>query len=135
LQPSSTGKNNGFAPQPARIPPNSVSQTQQRAPLTFGAPRAHPVVPIEKTPIPVDDMLDTWGAAEFLGITHARLKKWRQRGQGPQFVRYPDGCIRYPLSALKKFLEDNTVYPHIVRRATDAPFRNRQSRLAKRLDV
>ena len=109
LQPSNTPVYNAFPPQQARTPANAISQPQQRVSPNFK--QAHPVVPIERTPIPVDAMLDTWDAAEVLGISHARLKKWRARGQGPQFVRYPDGCIRYRLSDLMKFLEVNTVYP------------------------
>ena len=92
MQPNSTGKNNGFPPQQAHTQVNSVSHPQQRISPTFK--QAHPVVPIARTPIPVDAMLDDWDAAEVLGISHARVKKWRQRRQGPEFVRYPAEASR-----------------------------------------
>ncbi len=105
MQPSST--TNNFPARPVRTPDNRVSHSQ---PVSPAGTRTPPVIPIETTPIPVDPMLDTWQATEVLGVSHDRMKKWRHRGQGPQFVRYPDGAIRYRLSALMKFLEDHTVW-------------------------
>jgi hypothetical protein len=64
-------------------------------------------------PFPTDRMLTTPSAAYILGVTHEVLKKWRQRSQGPEFVRFPNGDIRYCLSAVMKFIEDNTVCPEI----------------------
>src|SRR3954464_610526 len=51
-------------------------------------------------PIPLDPKLETFKAAQFLGRSVEVLKKWRQRGIGPKFIRYEDGIIRYALSAL-----------------------------------
>jgi len=109
LQPSSIGKTNNLPARPARTPDNTVSRSQ---PVPHAGTRTPAVIPfeIETTPIPVDPMLTTWQATEVLGVSHDRMKKWRHRGQGPQFVRYPDGAVRYRLSALMKFLEDHTVW-------------------------
>lgn len=59
--------------------------------------------------IPKDRMLTTKQAATILGMSADSLKKWRQRGKGPQFSRYPDGAIRYRLTVIMKFLEDCAV--------------------------
>lgn len=67
--------------------------------------------PVAVTPVPIDPMLDSFQVADMLGISFDLVKKWRQRNTGPEFVRYPDGAIRYRLSALLKFIEDNTVKP------------------------
>lgn len=107
MQPSSTGKTNNFPARPVRTPDNTVSHSQ---PVSHADTRTPSVIPMETTPIPVDPMLTTWQATEVLGVSDDRMKKWRHRGQGPQFVRYPDGAIRYRLSALMKFLEDHTVW-------------------------
>jgi hypothetical protein len=109
LQPSSTGKNNDFRIPSAHTPAKAVTHAQKSVShAVMGTPA---VIPIETTPIPIDPMFDTWQAAEVLGVSHDRVKKWRYYGQGPQFVRYPDGGIRYRLSAIKKFLDDHAVDP------------------------
>jgi hypothetical protein len=92
------------------MPDNTVSHSQ---PVSHAGTRTPSVIPIETTPIPIDPVLDTWRVAEVLGVSHARVKKWRHYGQGPQFVRYPDGGIRYRLSAVKKFLDDHAVDPPV----------------------
>ncbi len=62
-------------------------------------------------PFPTDRMLNTPSAAYILGVTDEALKKWRQRSQGPEFVRFPNGDIRYRQSVVLKFREDHTVRP------------------------
>ncbi len=36
------------------------------------------------------------------------LKKWRPRGSGPDFVKYPTGAVRYRLSVVLQFVNDCT---------------------------
>jgi hypothetical protein len=73
---------------------------------------APPEPPITKQPTVVDRLVTTRQAAAILGILPDTLKKWRQRpGNGPEFIRYPGGAIRYRLSTIMKFLEDCTVRP------------------------
>lgn len=50
-----------------------------------------------------DPAFRTWLAADFLGISKYSLEKWRQRDQGPDFLRFPNGSVRYPLSSLIRF--------------------------------
>jgi hypothetical protein len=50
-----------------------------------------------------DPAFRTWLAADFLGISKYCLEKWRQRHQGPDFLQYPDGSVRYLLSSLIRF--------------------------------
>jgi hypothetical protein len=58
----------------------------------------------------IDPMLTTVQAAVILGKSHDVVKKWRQRaGKGPLFFRYPDGSIRYRLSDLLDFINQNRV--------------------------
>jgi predicted site-specific integrase-resolvase len=54
-------------------------------------------------------MLTAKQAAGILNVSVETLKKWRRRGKGPRFVRYQDGAVRYPLSALMQFLQDCTI--------------------------
>ena len=64
-------------------------------------------------PFPTDRLIATPSAAYILGVTDEVMKKWRQRRQGPEFVRFPNGDIRYRISAVMKFVEDNTVRPEV----------------------
>jgi hypothetical protein len=57
-----------------------------------------------------DPLLNSAGAAKVLAVKPDTLKKWRQRGQGPDFIQYgPGGPVRYLHSALLKFIEEHTV--------------------------
>lgn len=109
-----TSISNCAAP-PVRTAPLGVSSAVQRAGLPHRAAqpsvKVPPIANIAIAPIPTDRVLDTRGAANILGETHDVLKKWRQRNQGPDYVRFPDGHIRYRLSTLLQFLEDHTVHP------------------------
>jgi hypothetical protein len=67
-----------------------------------------PAPQIAIAPFPTDRLIATPSAAYILGVTDEVLKKWRQRSQGPEFVRFPNGDIRYRLSTLLKFMEDHT---------------------------
>lgn len=67
--------------------------------------------PITLQPLPLDLSLTTRQAAQYLNVSVETLKKWRQRGRGPSYVRYEGGAIRYPLSALVQYLNERTVKP------------------------
>jgi len=53
----------------------------------------------------------TRDAAAFLGVPADRLMKWRQRGQGPDYLVYEDGAIRYEFSALIVYKASRRVRP------------------------
>lgn len=42
-----------------------------------------------------------YDAAEFLGVEHRSMQKWRQTGGGPIFSRYSSRCLRYRRIDLK----------------------------------
>src|SRR6516162_780961 len=70
------------------------------------APAAAPAEdPLQLRQIPMDRMLTTKQTAMILGVSVETLKKWRQKGTEPQFLRYPDGAVRYRLSVIMRFLE------------------------------
>ena len=77
------------------IPP--VAQPPQRL-MTLEPPR--PLSAINDDPV-----FETREAAEILGVSYERMKKWRQRGQGPYYIQYegPGGSVHYALSALKAY--------------------------------
>lgn len=57
-----------------------------------------------------DPVFDGRAAGSILGVSEELLKKWRQRGQGPDYVQYgQDGCVRYELSALLDYRTRHTV--------------------------
>ena len=64
--------------------------------------------------------LDTKQAAAFLNFHPDRLKKWRQRDMGPQFVRHESGAIAYPVTALMQYLDACTVKPARKKRGRKA---------------
>jgi hypothetical protein len=59
-----------------------------------------------------DDPVFAEGAAgTFLGVSAESLKKWRQRGKGPDYIQYGvGGPVRYTLSALKEFRQTHTIH-------------------------
>jgi len=49
-------------------------------------------------------LLDEHGAAVFLGLSRELLKKWSQRGFGPDYIQYgKNGPIRYEVNELTEF--------------------------------
>jgi len=52
-------------------------------------------------------------AAAILGLSKELLDKWRERGQGPEFIQYygRGGSVRYRYSALEAFKAAHTVPP------------------------
>ena len=66
---------------------------------------AQPLIVINDDPV-----FDVRAAARILGFSAERLKKWRQRDQGPDYIQYgKNGDVRYELSALIAFRAANTV--------------------------
>jgi hypothetical protein len=60
---------------------------------------AQPLIAINDNPV-----FDVYAAARILGFSAERLKKWRQRNQGPDYIQYvPNGEVRYELSALMAY--------------------------------
>lgn len=53
-------------------------------------------------------VLDTAGAAEYLGIHPRTLDNWRSQGKGPSYVRVGRRIV-YRLAALESFLDARTV--------------------------
>jgi hypothetical protein len=67
------------------------------------------ILQIDLRTVNLDPMLTTKQAALYLGRSIDVLKKWRQRRQGPSFLRYHDGSIRYLLIELQRYLDEHTV--------------------------
>lgn len=40
-------------------------------------------------------LIDEKAMAEFLGVTHRSLQKWRQTGEGPKYVAISARCVKY----------------------------------------
>lgn len=57
-----------------------------------------------------DPVFDSRTAGRILGFSAERLKKWRQRDQGPDYIQYGMyGEVRYELSALMAYRAAHTV--------------------------
>ena len=65
--------------------------------------------PITLQSLPLERLLTTRQAAPILSESIDTLKKWRQRGLGPAYIKYESGVIRYRLSDLWQYLDDHTV--------------------------
>jgi hypothetical protein len=69
--------------------------------------RAQPLYLIDDDPV-----FEVMYAARILGISQDLLEKWRQRGQGPDYIQYgPGGPVRYALSALETYKAACTIRP------------------------
>lgn len=68
---------------------------------------------VERPPISATDnnpALKECVAACILGLSDETLKKWRQRGIGPNYIQYgPDGVVSYLLSDLMEFRANHTI--------------------------
>jgi helix-turn-helix protein len=49
------------------------------------------------------DMLDEYGAAERLGLSVGKMRKWRLDGDGPEYIKL-GGAVRYSSAALDNFI-------------------------------
>ena len=52
-------------------------------------------------------MLSERQTARLLAVSVAALRRWRREGRGPRFARV-EGCIRYDLRAIERFLAENS---------------------------
>jgi len=85
-------------------PTSRVTQVPER--LRSLEPADPPVITIE------NPVFITSDAAQILGLTADRLEKWRQRGKGPDYLRYEEyGYVRYELSALEDFKARHRIRP------------------------
>ena len=60
-----------------------------------------------------DPVFEVREAAAILGISKDLLDKWRERGEGPEYIQYygHGGPVRYRFSALEAFKVTHTVRP------------------------
>ena len=87
----------------------SCAPKTQVTEIPYRLKRLEPTEPAEI--INDDPVFDSVDAAAYLGVSAGRLAKWRQRDQGPDFLRYPGNYIRYELSALVQFRATYRVRP------------------------
>lgn len=93
-------------PQTAKIPnPPSLLIAE----IPYRLKRLEPVDPAKI--INEDPVLDTLDAAAYLGVLPSRLQKWRKRDEGPTYLNYEGGYIRYELSELVVFRAAHRVRP------------------------
>ena len=60
------------------------------------------------THTPRRPVVDTMGAADYLGLHARTLDNWRSQGRGPSYVRVGRRIV-YKISALEAYLEARTV--------------------------
>ncbi len=56
--------------------------------------------------MPVEELLNTPGAARVLGMRPSALENWRCTGGGPPFVRIGSRAIRYRPEDLERFIQE-----------------------------
>ena len=54
---------------------------------------------------PSNMMLEKRMVADLLQTTEAALRVWRRRGIGPEVIKMPSGVIRYPVTGLRRFVQ------------------------------
>ena len=67
--------------------------------------------------------MDTDQAADYLGVSSGTLKRWRQAGIGPRYIRLSYQIVRYRQQDL-----DNYLAEHLVDTANQVKGRRRGSR-------
>ncbi len=58
--------------------------------------------------VPVNDMLDTTGAAAFLGLARRTLEIWRCKKKGPPYFKV-GSLVRYRRADLQEWLDSRPV--------------------------
>jgi hypothetical protein len=88
---------------------SAVSPTVTQFPLSLR--RLEPAKPFEV--INDDPVFEVREAAAILGLSKELLDKWRERGQGPDYIQYggPGGPVRYKYSVLEAYKAAHTVHP------------------------
>jgi hypothetical protein len=90
-----------------KLTPEMIARLRERRRrIAAITPVAEPESPVSLTMPAVDYAIPTRRAAEMLGVSVETMKKWRQRGNGPAFSKYPDGAVRYRISDVVKFFEN-----------------------------
>ena len=110
LKARAANRTNLPKPQPAQPAPDAGATTPNVTEIPL---RLRELEPAEPPLVVVDDpVFNTRDAAQILGLKADRLMKWRQRGQGPDYLQYEQsGDIRYELSALIAFKAAHRVRP------------------------
>lgn len=73
---------------------------------------------------PLDELLTTRKAAEYLGLKSQTLRKWRTLGGGPRYIRLgdgPRGRVVYRATDLMEWLDSRT-YTNTAEETTTADF-------------
>jgi len=58
----------------------------------------------------MSDMMTPAELADYLRVKETTLKAWRNRNQGPPYIRV-NGSVRYPTDDLKAYLDARRVNP------------------------
>ena len=61
------------------------------------------------------ELIDEKPAADFLDVKPRTMQKWRQTGEGPEYVRLSARCIRYTRALLRAYAEAR------IRKSTSDP--------------
>lgn len=59
-------------------------------------------------PSELPELVDEGGAAKFFNLRPQTLGMWRHKGVGPPYIKVGN-AVRYKISALRKYLEQQTV--------------------------
>ena len=49
--------------------------------------------------------------AERLHVSPRTVQGWRQRGDGPPFLKLPGGLVRYRVCDVERWIDDRTIFP------------------------
>ena len=54
-------------------------------------------------------LLDDVATAELIGVHPTTMRRWRNTGVGPPYMRVSTACIRYKVADLRAYLESRRV--------------------------
>jgi hypothetical protein len=109
LKARAANPTNPPVPQPLQPAPKATVPGPNVTEIPYRLKRLEPTEP--PAIINEDPVFDTLDAAAYLGVLPSRLQKWRQRDQGPDYLRYPGNDIRYELSSLAIYRVARRVRP------------------------
>ncbi|MEY8095851.1 helix-turn-helix domain-containing protein [Falsihalocynthiibacter sp. S25ZX9] len=62
-------------------------------------------------PLMADQLYNSIATSKYLNVPVRTLEGWRARGQGPAFLKLPNGSVKYRGSAVRRFIDEQGKHP------------------------
>ena len=113
-QPAASSSDSAVPPTPTKPPPikplvqqPTVKNEARRTVLPLKHLRKESL--LQLSDVIYEPVVAVGVAAVILGVSVDLMEKWRQRGVGPDYIKYQGGPVRYAMSALNEYRAAHTV--------------------------